>query len=170
MAAPAEQEHDGEPGQDETLLQQIARTYYELLPAFERYMGMTGARWHLLKHLFQEGRISQAVLQQRLRVDAAAVTRQVKQLEQEALLTRCADPRDNRFTLVSLTPAGRELVAGLMGQRERFEQLMLQGIDGADVAALQRCLAHIRANTRALARLADPAQVARQSNMPTTEI
>src|SRR5689334_5493953 len=88
---------------EETLLQQITRTYYDILPAFERHMGMTRARWHLLKQLFSEDFLSQAALQQRAGVDGAAVTRQMKQLEEAGVVLRRVDPQDNRFTLVSLT-------------------------------------------------------------------
>src|SRR5918911_3140067 len=101
----------------DTLLQQITRTYYELLPAFERHIGVTRARWHLLKQLFSEAQLSQTALQQRAGVDGAAVTRQMKQLEEAGIVTRRVDPRDNRFTLVSLTPRGRQLVSGLLERR-----------------------------------------------------
>src|SRR5690242_11655403 len=114
---------------EETLLQQITRTYYELLPAFEQHMGMTRARWHLLKQLFSEDSLSQTALQLRAGVDGAAVTRQMKQLEEARMVTRRVDPRDNRFTLVSLTPAGRQLVSGLIERRALFEARVMAGID-----------------------------------------
>src|ERR671929_2279224 len=83
---------------EETVLQQITRTYYELLPAFERHMGVTRARWHLLKQLFSEDQLSQTALQQRAGVDGAAVTRQMKQLEEAGLVVRRGGPRRKRLT------------------------------------------------------------------------
>jgi DNA-binding MarR family transcriptional regulator len=47
---------------------------------------------NVLGTLFLFGESSQAELQRRLDVDGAAVTRQVKQLEAEELLSRRADP------------------------------------------------------------------------------
>jgi DNA-binding MarR family transcriptional regulator len=38
----------------------------------------------------------------------------MKQLEEAGLVLRRVDPHDNRFTLVSLTPEGRQLVAALI--------------------------------------------------------
>ncbi len=133
-------------GDHETVPQQITRTYYALLPVFEQHMGMSRARWHVLKRVFLEGQISQARLQSQLRVDGAAITRQVKQLEAQGLISRSADPQDNRFTLVTLTEAGRELVAERMGVRDSFEAKVIAGMSAAEVAALRRGLDHIRAN------------------------
>jgi DNA-binding MarR family transcriptional regulator len=137
---------------EETLLQQITRTYYELLPAFEQHMGMTRARWHLLKQLFYYDPLSQTALQRRAGVDGAAITRQMKQLEQAKLVARRADPRDNRFTLVSLTPAGRELVAELLERRALFEAQAMAGIAPNEILIAQRCLGRIRANLAAAQR------------------
>jgi DNA-binding MarR family transcriptional regulator len=149
----------------ETVLQQITRTYYELLPAFERQMGITRARWHLLKQLFAEEQLSQSALQQRAGVDGAAVTRQMKQLEEAGLVARRVDPRDNRFTLVSLTPAGREQVGHLMERRAMFEAHVMAGIEPGEIAAMQRGLSRIRANLAA-ARQAQPADEPALSGAP----
>src|SRR5262245_12001524 len=130
---------------EQTLLQQITRTYYEILPAFERYMGVTRARWHLLKQLSSEEFLSQSALQQRAGVDGAAVTRQMKQLEEAGIVARRVDPEDNRFTLVSLTPEGRRLVADLMERRAIFEAHTMAGIDPDEIVVTQRCLSRIRA-------------------------
>jgi DNA-binding MarR family transcriptional regulator len=134
----------------ETLVQQIARVYYEILPVFERYVGMSKARWGILKLLWRAGELSQATLQQRLRVDGAAITRQVKQLEEEGLVLRRSDPQDNRFTLVELTEMGRQLMASLAGKREAFEALVTAGISEEDIALMRRCLQQIRDNVRDL--------------------
>ena len=133
----------------ETLVQQIARVYYEILPVFERYVGMSKARWGVLMLLWRVGELSQATLQQCLRVDGAAITRQVKQLEEEGLVLRRSDPQDNRFTLVDLTEAGRRLTASMAGKREAFEVLVTAGMSEADIALMRRCLDQIRDNVRA---------------------
>jgi DNA-binding MarR family transcriptional regulator len=134
----------------ETLVQQIARVYYEILPVFERYVGMGKARWGILMLLWRVGELSQATLQQRLHVDGAAITRQVKQLEEEGLVLRRPDPQDNRFTLVDLTDTGRRLTASMAGKREAFEALVTAGMSEQDIALMRRCLDQIRDNVRAL--------------------
>jgi DNA-binding MarR family transcriptional regulator len=136
----------GTPANGETLVQLISRTYHALVPQFERHVGMSRARWALLALLQREGEISQAALQQQLSVDGAAITRQVKQLEEEGLVLRRAAPHDNRFTLVALTPDGQALVASMDDQRQSFEAIVGAGLEPDDVAALRRCLIRIREN------------------------
>ena len=139
-----------EANQAETLVQAIARTYYDLLPHFEQHVGMSKARWQIIAQLSRAGELSQAVLQQRLHVDGAAITRQVKQLEEEGLIQRRADPRDNRFTLVTLSEAGRQLAGHMAGKRESFEALVTAGLSPDEIAIMRRCLGQIRENMRAL--------------------
>ena len=134
------------PALAQTLVQQIARTYYAILPAFERYVGMSKARWQVLANLQRAGEITQAALQQRLNIDGAAITRQVKQLEEEGLVLRRADPQDNRFTLVVLTAAGRQLTTSMDGKRESFELLVTAGLNAEELAVMARCLQQIREN------------------------
>lgn len=136
---------------NDTLFQQISRTYHTVLPAFERHVGMSRSRWGVLVTLLREGEMSQALLQQRLRVNGAVITRQVKQLEDEGLVRRRVDPQDNRFTLVHLSEQGQQLIAGLVGRRESFERLITVGLSDDDVAVLRRSLAVIAANVAKIA-------------------
>lgn len=131
------------------LLQQIIRACYELQPVFEQHMGMTRARWHLLKQLLADAPLSQTALQQRACMDGAAVSRQVKHLEEAGLVERRVDPHDNRITLVWLTAAGRELVGDLLERRACFEARATQGISAEELQITQRCLRRIRANLTA---------------------
>src|SRR5689334_4348329 len=104
-----------------TVLQLIGRTYHDIMLTFEEFMGMSAARWQVLSLLSREDVASQAIIAQRLHVDGAAITRQVKQLEAEGLITRRADPKDNRYTQVALSGEGRRLVEALRAKRELFE-------------------------------------------------
>lgn len=135
---------------NESLLPQITRAYYALVPAFERHMGVSRARWHMLTTLLRSGEKSQAELVQALQVDGAAVTRQVKQLEEEGLITRRAAPHDNRFTLVALTAAGQRFIEERHDKRETFEARATEGLSAEEIAVTRRCLARIRANVEAL--------------------
>src|SRR5687767_11439348 len=94
----------------DSILHHVGNTYHELTAAFERHMGMSRARWAILNRLSRQENLTQAALAQLLHVDAAAITRQVKQLEVEGLVTRWSAPEDNRFTVVALTVQGRTFV------------------------------------------------------------
>lgn len=137
---------------NESLLPQITRTFYALVPAFEQHVDVSRARWQILIALLRAGEKSQAELAQSLQVDGAAVTRQVKQLEQEGLVTRRAAPHDNRLTFVVLTPAGHQFVEERRERRETFEALATNGLSADDIALMQRCLARMRANVEASAQ------------------
>ena len=100
----------------------------------------------MLGTLFLFGELSQAELQRRLDVDGAAVTRQVKQLEAEGLLSRRADPADNRFTLVTLTPEGKERLREAARTAKEFITMSLEGVSARDLACIRRAMVRVRAN------------------------
>lgn len=137
-------------------LHQIAKTYHELTTVFEQFMGMSRARWAALRLLNEQSPLTQADLTRQLRVDAAAVTRQVKQLEREGLVARWAAPEDNRFTVVALTDAGRRYVEAKRPRRSQFDAIVLEGLPPAEIEAMLRGLAHIRRNLEKLPLDPDP--------------
>lgn len=114
--------------------------------AFQRRVGISETRLHALGILYRFGELSQAELQRRLDVDGAAVTRQVKQLEAEGLLSRRVDPADNRFTLVTLTLEGKERLRELARAARAFMATSLEGVSAEDLACMRRAMARMRAN------------------------
>lgn len=114
--------------------------------AFQRRVGISEARLHVLGTLFVLGEQSQAQLQRHLVVDAAAVTRQVKQLEVEGLISRRVDPADNRFTLVSLTAEGMETLREAAQKVKGFLTQSLDGVSAAELSCMQHAMARIREN------------------------
>jgi DNA-binding MarR family transcriptional regulator len=131
-------------------LHHIGNTYHELAAAFERHMGMSRARWAILNRLSREQSLTQAALAQLLHVDAAAITRQVKQLETEALVTRWSAPEDNRFTVVALTEQGRAFVETQRAVRDEFERIATTGLSTEEIDHMRRCLLHMRRNLEVL--------------------
>jgi DNA-binding MarR family transcriptional regulator len=136
----------------DSLLQHLGQTYHEVVTSFERFMGMSRARWAILNRLSREESMTQAVLAQRLRVDAAAVTRQVKQLEAEGLVTRWSAPEDNRFTVVALTAQGRDFVETLRSERDAFEHIVTTGLSVEAIDHMRHCLIHMRHNLETLSQ------------------
>jgi DNA-binding MarR family transcriptional regulator len=118
--------------------------------AFQRRVGISEARLHVLGHLYLSGELSQAELQRRLDVDGAAVTRQVKQLEAEGLLSRRSDPADNRYTLVTLTPEGKGKLLEVARAAREFLALTIEGVSPDDLACMRRVMARVRANLEEL--------------------
>ncbi len=98
---------------------------------FERCAGISASRLQLLCKLYQVEEISQTLLQKEVGIDAAAVTRHLKQLEANAMVTRRTKPEDNRVTLVSLTDYGREHIITFRQERTQFVDRLLQSFDEA---------------------------------------
>src|SRR5690349_10766881 len=92
-----------------TLLRHL---YRDAMRITEQQTGMSQTRLELMHDLSHADEMSQAELQQRLGVEGAVITRIIKQLEAMGLVTRRADPQDNRYTLVSLSAEGRAAQTG----------------------------------------------------------
>jgi DNA-binding MarR family transcriptional regulator len=111
---------------------------------------MSQARRQLLALVSREGEISHAALQQQLALDGATITRLVKQFESEGVLSRRLDPQDNRYTLVSLTASGQQVVAGLSTAHRLFQTQLLAGITREEQEIMVRALERLRTNIRAI--------------------
>lgn len=127
-----------------TPFQQVLRLYHLVTPVFEQYVGVSVARWRVLTQLYRCGPLNQSELQQRLKIDPAAITRQVKQMEEEGLVERNPSPQDNRFTIVELTPAGMELASAAHQRRDAFDQVVMSDLSEEEVAVFEHCIGHIR--------------------------
>ncbi|HWE61360.1 MAG TPA: MarR family winged helix-turn-helix transcriptional regulator [Chloroflexota bacterium] len=134
---------DEEP--DQHLLNfQIGGAYRALVVGFERFVGITVARFRVLHAFGNTREVSQAWLQQRLGLDAASITRQVKAMEAEGLAVRRADPADNRFTLVALTEKGRSTANTVLPMAEVFGARLQAGCDPQELAIASRLLELVR--------------------------
>src|SRR5207253_4045122 len=86
----------------------LTHLHRDMSRAFSQQMGMSFSRLLVLHELWHAGEISQTELASRLSMEGALLTRFAKQMEAAGLITRRVDPRDNRFTLVTLAPAGQQ--------------------------------------------------------------
>lgn len=102
------------------VMQQIGRTYRIMLSAFGAKVGLPMPRWRVLLTLHQKGELSQKDLIAELRMDPAALTRQLKSIEQLGWIERHSDAADNRLTNVALTAAGQEVVRQALPHRSDF--------------------------------------------------
>jgi DNA-binding MarR family transcriptional regulator len=125
---------------------QVVQLYRESCPAFARHLDVSQARLQLLAELFNTEEVNQAELHQRLMVDGAAITRQVKQLEGKGFINRRADPHDNRLTLASLTEEERTIVARLIATREEFETTIMHGLSDEETAMLRDSFGRMQQN------------------------
>jgi DNA-binding MarR family transcriptional regulator len=133
---------------EEHFLYQLAFASAEAKQTFVQYIGMSQQRYQLLIYLAEIGETSHATLQQQLSLDGATITRLVKQFEAEGLVSRRLDPQDNRYTLASLTDAGRQIVAGINEAHTAFVLRLLNGISTEEQEATLRIMKRLRSNMR----------------------
>ncbi|MEP6987074.1 MAG: MarR family winged helix-turn-helix transcriptional regulator [Chloroflexota bacterium] len=128
-----------------TLLVQLSLTCTDAKRAFSQYIGLSQTRSQLLLSLLH-GEISHASLQERLVIDGATLTREIKQFEAEGIVSRRFDPKDNRYTLVSLTAAGTQMATAQLEVYQSFQARFLEGISQEEQDAMLSVLERIRAN------------------------
>jgi len=135
---------------ESSLIGEFRRTFLAVKMAVGGRIGITQARLLIFQHLNASSEISQADLQRRLGVDGAVITRLVKQMEVEGLLTRRPDPADNRFTLVKLTTEGHRQIKQLLVKVKAIEPILLDGVSAEDIYCIRRVLERVRQNAEVI--------------------
>jgi DNA-binding MarR family transcriptional regulator len=129
----------------------LTHIYRDSMAVLEQAAGMSQTRLEIMHELFHADELSQAELQKHLGVEGAVVTRIVKQMEAAGLVTRRADPRDNRYTLVALSAQARAMSEGsaTTNFQEQFGEELMEGLSAAEQAALLKAIARVRVNAAA---------------------
>ena len=102
----------------------------------------------LLFNLTQEPR-RVSTLAECVHSDVSTVSRQVSSLVSHGLVEKLPDPQDGRAWVLSLTPAGVDLVQRLRYQRGRWFETMLQGWTPEEGAAFTTALDRFAADLEA---------------------
>jgi len=119
-------------GDEPHLLREVVRTYQVLMTMVSRELGMPASRFALMRFLaVAETEVGVMDLARQMGVNAAAITRQVQELERERLVRRRADPNDRRRSYLSLSPKGRKLFEVIHGRNHELER-SLSSVLGAE--------------------------------------
>lgn len=106
--------------------------------------GLNRAEYDLLSALRRAGRPLRANEVSTLtRASGAAITKRLDRLAGAGLVERGVPERDRRGTLLSLTPAGTELVDLLFTEQVAREQSYLDGLDAGQAEHLGTLLAQV---------------------------
>ncbi|POX36928.1 MarR family transcriptional regulator [Streptomyces sp. Ru73] len=101
--------------------------------------------WHMavLAALADFGPDAQRPLAERLGIHVSDMARILDELSRTGHVVRERDPADRRRVLVTLTPQGRALLAGLMDEATAVQDEMLAPLTARERATLQRLLLRI---------------------------
>jgi MarR family transcriptional regulator, organic hydroperoxide resistance regulator len=136
--------------QERNLLQQIGRTGRAMYAAFEAEVGQPLPRWRILQALRDRKCATQKELARHLLLDPGALTRQMKALEAEGLVTRQSAPQDNRLTAVALTPAGAAQIEATQPLRQAFSRKAVRGLPPGELATTLAILTRLEERFRGM--------------------
>ena len=142
----ARQVHLDHTGNESHLLKELMFTHLALLNYFPKIAKMPTARFALVRMiaLSDSQPIGPMEIARRLGVNAAAITRRLKEMEDEQLITRVADPEDARRSYVELTEHGRAVFEGIHQRVHGFEALLRSSLSEAEIATAVKVLAQLR--------------------------
>lgn len=119
------------------------RAVYDL--AFEP-LELNLSQASLLSYVDQFGAQTQTYLADRLALGRAATGTVVDVLEERGLVRRCPDPTDRRVWLVSMTDAGKEMVARIAAIDTEFRSQLREGISRSERQQLAGIILRLQAN------------------------
>lgn len=111
-----------------------------------RKLNLTVPRWRVLAVLIVEDGKSIGEIARGTALEPVAASRVVAQMEQENLVERKANQKDNRYTDVFLTERGRKVYEALYPMAIRNQQHALEGLDKNDIDQLLRVCYRILEN------------------------
>jgi DNA-binding MarR family transcriptional regulator len=102
---------------------------------------LTPSQTAALATIEKHGPLTPSELATRERVQRPTATRVLGFLEDAGLITRAIDPADRRSALVSISPAGRELLSIARTRKDVFLAQRLEALSADDREALDRAAA-----------------------------
>ena len=113
--------------------------------------GLTIPEWRVLAHLSAAGGpVSVREIHARVDMDKPKVSRAAARLEKAGHIAKSENAADRRLVALSLTQAGRDLIARIVPVALRYQEELMRDLGGDGVAlrrALDRLLAADQGNT-----------------------
>jgi len=142
------------PASTEAAFYSLLRTFGLLRQVMEPYFarfGISGSQWAILRVLQRAQEQGEAALRltdlgQRLLIQPPSVTGTVDRLERQGLVRRHGSKADLRVREVGLTPAGRKLVAKVLGAHSRQIESLFAGHRPNELQRLAALLRQLEAH------------------------
>jgi len=127
----------------------VHRLCREVITAAVEPLGLTQSRWIAMIHInhLSEG-ATQQQLAHSLRIEMPSLTRTVKQLEQQQLITRRVDEDDKRSRKIYFTEQGQQLLSTLKVLIVDVKQQLYAGLTTAQLDTMAYGLVQMEENAR----------------------
>lgn len=113
-------------------------------------LGLTHPRWTALWKLLRLGdSVSQKVLADALEIELASLMRTLGQLEEQGLVERHCCDKDKRARIVTLTPAGLDVLKQMEARIIQVRRELLAGISACELSEFERIISLISDNASA---------------------
>ncbi len=144
--APARPDIQRRAAPEPLLLREVMRTHQVLMNGFSREVGMPASRVALMRLLASAlpDDVGIMDLARRLGINAAAVTRQLQEMESERLVLRRPDARDGRRCNVKLSAKGLKLFQTIQNRSHELERSLASAIGPGEMTAAADVLARLR--------------------------
>ena len=105
--------------------------------------GLSIPEWRVLAHLTQSGAVSVREIHARVDMDKSKVSRAAARLQSAGLIAKRANAADRRLLDMTLTDAGRALMARILPVADAYQAEVLAAL-GPDADPFRRALARLR--------------------------
>jgi DNA-binding MarR family transcriptional regulator len=122
------------------LLIPLGRAFRAMSGLFERETGTGAPKWLLLAMLAREDGLSQGEVSEAFCVDPSRLSRLGQSLEEDGLVRRERDARDNRVMRLYLTDEGRKRLRELPRLEAEFRRRMRRALGDEEVREMRRML------------------------------
>jgi DNA-binding MarR family transcriptional regulator len=133
-------------GGETHILKEIFRAHHALLMVFTRKVGIPASRMAVVRMIAVAHPEALGVMDiaRRLGINAAAVTRQVSELEGEGLVIRKTDLSDSRKSLIKLSPKGLRIARKYHERMHEFERELVGHMQQGEIETAVRVLSQIQ--------------------------
>ena len=122
-----------------------SETYKKNAGAIFRNYGLTFSQYNVLRILNNspEGRNTITITGKIMLVSGANMTGIAKRLEKDGFIIRRSDPRDERITLLEITPKGRQAIKNISAEKDGLIHTFLRGFSEEDKMRMLEDIKHI---------------------------
>lgn len=126
-------------------------------------LGLSVPQWRILLTLSQHRECRFGELAELTSIEPPTLSRLLKGMSEERLVSRKRDAADERGVVIRLAPAGRALYNRCVPFALRCEDVYFEGLDPAELAALRSALGKVYANVQRASAEREPQERRRES-------